>query len=67
MNPDPRGQEIRRIARERGYQVEVEQITDLDGTPRRFWWILTSRGQPLIGGDGAGLQDAAALIFLNGK
>jgi hypothetical protein len=64
MKPDPVGQEIRKLASVRGYRLEVEQITDLDGESRRFWWFSTRRGQPLTNGDGQGLQDAAALEFL---
>lgn len=65
MKTDTTGQEIRRLARERGLQVEVEQLTALDGEALRFWFFLTDRGQPLTDGEGAGLRDAAALEFLN--
>lgn len=67
MKIDTVAREIRKVTREKGLQVEVEQIVDLDGTNRRFWFFLNGRGQPLIGGDGQGLQDQAALEFLNGS
>lgn len=65
MKTDTTGQEIRRLARERGLQVEVEQVNAMDGEALRFWFFLNSRGQQLIDGEGVGLQDEAALEFLN--
>lgn len=67
MKTDTTGQEIRHLARERGLQVEVEQVNAMDGEALRFWFFLTGRGQPLVDGAGAGLQDAAALEFLRGR
>ena len=64
MKTDTTSQEIRRLARERGLQVEVEQLPALDGEALRFWFFANERGQTLIDGAGIGLQDAAALEFL---
>jgi hypothetical protein len=56
--------EISRLSRALGLQCELETVTDLDGELRRFWFFLTDKGQPLVGGEGAGLKDEAALEFL---
>lgn len=66
MKPDPLGKEIRELAKRRGLFFETETVPGFDGQ-QRLWWFTDRLGRPPLGGEGQGIQDQAALMFLNGK
>lgn len=64
MKNDPTDQTIRRLAAEKGFLFDIEQITDVDGESRRFWFFRDRLGRPPMRGEGSGIQDQEALNFL---